>query len=129
MKPDDIASRINAVLTKSPVLIRCICMHEYSICVHLYELSIQIETELEIEWNDGTAILVNADYRHRTEQSFSILRLIGRKVLRCRFDDEMSLVLETSGGESVRCIAVEPVESYTVSGIADYPLCLPYDSP
>ena len=97
-------------------------MHEYSIHLKLYALSIQIETAVDIVWNDGTTVLVSADYTHRTEQSFSILKLVGRRVLSCRFDDTVSLVLDLAGGESVRCIAEEPVESYTVCGITDGPL-------
>ena len=103
----------------------CVCMHEYSIHLKLYALSIQIETAVDIVWNDGTTVLVSADYTHRTEQSFSILKLVGRRVLSCRFDDTVSLVLDLAGGESVRCIAEEPVESYTVCGITDGPLHLP----
>lgn len=121
----EIASKINNVLAASPVFVRCVCMHEYSIRIELYEFSVQIETGVVIVWKDGTKVLVSADHRHRTEGSFSILRLVGCRVLRCRFDKTNSLVFEGSGGESVRCIAVEPVESYVVCGIAEGPLCLP----
>jgi len=120
----EIASKINQVLTASPVFVQCICMHEYSIRLELYALSVQIETEVEIVWRDGTKVLVSADYRHRTEPSFSILKLIGGRVLSCRFDETKSLLFQMSGGESVRCIAVEPVESYVVC-IAETPLFLP----
>ena len=121
----EIESITNQVLTASPVFVHCVCMHEYSIRIELYALSIQVETGVEIVWKDGSKVLVSADYRDRTERSFSILKLIGERVLSCRFDDEKSLVLEISGGESLRCIAVEPVESYVVSGIAEAPLFLP----
>lgn len=123
----EIACKINDVLTASPVSVQCVCMHEYSIRIELYALSVQIDTGAEIVWKDGTKVLVSADYRRRTEQSFSILRLIGCRVLSCRFDETKSLVFEMSGGDSVRCIAVEPVESYVVCGIADAPLFLPIE--
>ena len=125
MTLDEIESNVNQVLTASPVFVHCICMHEYSIRIELYALSIQVETEAEISWKDGSKVVVNADYRHRTERSFSILKLTGERVSSCRFDDEKSLVLEISGGASLRCIAVEPVESYVVCGIAEAPLFLP----
>lgn len=119
------ASKINHVLTASPVFVQCISMHEYSICLELYALSVQIVTEVEIVWDDGTKVLVSADYRHRAEPSFSILKLIGGRVLSCRFDETKSLLFQMSGGESVRCIAVDPVESYVVQGTTDTPLFLP----
>lgn len=121
----EIASEINRVLTASPVSVQCICMHEYSIRIDLCELAVQVETEVEIVWEDGSKVLVSADYRHRTERSFSILKLIGGTVVSCRFDDERNLVLQFSAGELVRCIAVEPVESYVICGIAEAPLFLP----
>ena len=121
----EIASKINNVLAASPVFVHCVCMHEYSIRIELYAFSVQIETGVVIVWEDGTKVLVNADHRLRTEGSFSILRLIGCRVLSCRFDKTNSLVFEGAGGESVRCIAVDPVESYVVCGLAEGPLCLP----
>ena len=121
----EIACKINEALSSSATFVHCVSMHEYSIQLELYALSIQIETGVEIVSNDGTSVVVDADYTRRTEQSFSILRLVGTRVLGCRFDDEASLVLELAGGESVRCIADEPVESYIVTGVTDLPLTLP----
>lgn len=120
----EISSKINQLLTASPVFLKCICMHEYSIRLELYALSVQIHTGVEIVWKGGKKVLVSADYRHRTELSFSILKLIGRRVLSCRFDESKSLLFQVSGGASVRIIAEEPVESYMVC-IAEAPLLLP----
>lgn len=125
MELREIASKINKALTSDATFVHCVSMHEYTIQLELYALSIQIATGVEIVHNDGTSVVVDADYTRRTEQSFSIIRLVGARVLNCRFDDEMSLVLELAGGESVRCIADEPVESYIVTGITDTPLTLP----
>ena len=112
------------MLTAECVEIHYISMHEYSIQFGMYEFEVTVETEVEILWNDGTSVVVDSDYRYRTDQSFSVLRLIGRKVLSCHFDHDESLVFKVSGGDYIRFVAKEPVESFRIEGIDAMPLLL-----
>lgn len=126
MRLREIASKMNEALSKDSesARITCICMHQYTIEFYFYEFMVQVATEVEIVTEKGTTH-VSADYLNRTDESSSIVRFVGRDVLRCRFDDAANLLFEVDGGEIIRCVATEPTESFSVTGLAGGTLCLP----